>query len=399
MTSDATSPEQGIPAPALPPDPAAFPTTPPFVRTKTQIEIPYHTVARIIVILGLIWLIDRLFSVILTFIVALFLTAALSPAVTWLQHRGMKRGLAVSVTMLAFIGTFALLLFLLVQPLIDEGRDFAENLPTYIEDVGGEFGTDVPDIYSRIQNAAEGVSPSTLSGPIDSVLSVGQSVVSGVSNTLLVLVMTAYLLADGRRIYNWSVRYLPDRHEAKVRRTIPEVGSVVSGYVVGQLATSLAFGVFTFAVLAIMDVPQALFLALLAAIFDAVPLIGVLIATIPAVLLALTVSPTAAIVVLLAYTVYQQFENYVLAPRVYKGTLQISSFAVLIAVLIGAQLLGVIGALLALPTAAAVPVIERIWIQEPREARGSSGQPAVDPGNDAPVQASTWPENPPGGHE
>jgi predicted PurR-regulated permease PerM len=134
-------------------------------------------------------------------------------------------------------------------------------------------------------------------------------------------------------------------------------------------------------------VPQALFLALLAAAFDAVPLVGVFIATVPAVLLALTVSVPAAIIVLVAYVVYQQFENYVLAPRVYRGTLQISSFAVLIAVLVGAQLLGIVGALLALPVAAAIPVVEQIWIIEPRDERKRLAPPGFEPVEDAPVHS------------
>jgi predicted PurR-regulated permease PerM len=222
-----------------------------------------------------------------------------------------------------------------------------------------------------------------LVGPVANIIAVGRSLFTGASNALLVLVMTAYLLSDGRRIYQWAVRYLPDDQEEKVRRALPEISHVVSGYVVGQLATSFLFGLFSFGILKAVGVPQALFLALIAALLDAVPIIGALIATVPAVLLALTVSPTAAIIVLVAYLIYQQIENYIIVPRVYRGTLQISSFAVLIAVLIGSELLGILGALLALPVAAAFPVVERIWITEPRNARRQQASPAgFIPAND-----------------
>lgn len=147
-------------------------------------------------------------------------------------------------------------------------------------------------------------------------------------------------------------------------RTIPEVSRVVSGYVTGQLITSTLMGIFAFAVLTAVGVPQPLFLALLAALGDAVPIVGITLVTIPTVLLAFTVSPTAAIIVLVAYLVYQQIENYIVIPRIYKTTLDISSFAVLISVLIGSALLGIVGALLALPVAAAVPVIEDIWLED-----------------------------------
>ena len=362
----------------------------PILRTRTQIEIPMRTVARIILTLSLIWLVGQLFSVILTFVIALMLTAALAPAVNWLEHRGVKRMLAVAITMLIMLAGIALLVFLLLQPVIDEGRQFADDFPTYVDKVSSRFDTSVPDLYDRIQETAKRLQANDLVGPVANIISVGRSLFTGASNALLVLVMTAYLLSDGRRIYLWLVRYLPDGQEAKVRRALPEVSNVVSGYVVGQLATSFLFGLFSYIILTAVGAPQALFLALIAALLDAVPIIGATLATIPAVLLALTVSPTAAIITLVAYLGYQQIENYVIVPRVYRGTLQISSFAVLIAVLIGSQLLGVLGALLALPAAAAVPVIERVWITEPREERKRRALATFTPADDtAPPPPST----------
>jgi predicted PurR-regulated permease PerM len=359
----------------------------PAVVTKTQVEIPWRTVVRVLLILIIIWLLHQLWSVILMFIIALFFTAALAPFVSAIERRGHKRGTGVAVTLLTVLGLQALFLVLLLQPLINEARDLSDNLPQYTNDLTDRFQSRYPDIYDWAQEQSNKVQSDGVSVPVNGLVSVASTIVTIISNGLLVFVMTAYMLADGRRIYDWCVRYLPDGPEAKVRRTIPEISKVVSGYVVGQLATSVAFGLFTFAVLYLCNVPQALFLALLAAAFDAVPLVGVFIATVPAVLLALTVSVPAAIIVLVAYVVYQQFENYVLAPRVYRGTLQISSFAVLIAVLVGAQLLGIVGALLALPVAAAIPVVEQIWIIEPRDERKRLAPPGFEPVEDAPVHS------------
>lgn len=135
----------------------------------------------------------------------------------------------------------------------------------------------------------------------------------------------------------------------------------MSGFVIGQVMTSLAFGLFAFVLLFALDVPEPLLLAVLAAVLDAVPIVGVPLATIPAVLLALTVSWQTAVFVLIAYTIYQQVENYVLVPRIYGNTLQVSSLSILVGVLIGGQLLGIIGVILALPITAAIPVFERVW--------------------------------------
>lgn len=370
MTDSSLSPEPAQPpaqpsiAPERPPDERL-----PVLRTRTQIEIPIRTVAQIIGTLVLIWLVAKLFSVILTFVIALMLTAALAPAVNWLERHGVKRIVAVAITMITMLAGIGVLVFLLLQPIIDESRQFVDDFPGYVDDLSSRFNTSLPDLYDKIQETAQQLKAEDLAGPLENVVSVGRSLFSGASNALLVLVMTAYLLSDGRRIYQWLVRYLPDHHEMKVRRALPEVSNVVSGYVVGQLATSFLFGLFSYIILTAVGAPQALFLALIAALLDAVPIIGATLATIPAVLLALTVSPTAGIITLVGYLGYQQIENYVIVPRVYRGTLQISSFAVLIAVLIGSQLLGILGALLALPAAAAVPVLERIWITEPREER------------------------------
>ncbi|MGH2549690.1 MAG: AI-2E family transporter [Thermomicrobiales bacterium] len=361
----------------------------PTLVTKTQIEIPWRTVVRVLMIFATLWLVQRLWSVILMFIIALFFTAALAPFVSRIERRGHRRATAVAITLLTVLALQAVFLVLLLQPLINEGRDLSDNLPQYTSDLTDRFQSRYPDLYNWAQDQADSLQSRGTSVPVDGLVTVASGIVTAISNGLLVFVMTAYMLADGRRIYEWCVRYLPDGPEAKVRRTIPEISHVVSGYVVGQLATSVAFGIFTFAVLSFANVPQALFLALLAAIMDAVPLVGVFIATVPAVLLALTVSVPAAIAVLIAYVVYQQFENYLLAPRVYRGTLQISSFAVLLAVLIGSQLLGIVGALLALPVAAAIPVVERIWIIEPREARKAITPPGFDPVEDAPVQPAS----------
>jgi predicted PurR-regulated permease PerM len=137
------------------------------------------------------------------------------------------------------------------------------------------------------------------------------------------------------------------------------------------------FGVFAFIVLKIAGVPQPLLLALLAAILDAVPIVGVPVATIPALLLAATVSVPTVVIVLVAYTVYQQFENYFLVPRVFGNALQVSSISILLGILVGGQLLGIVGTLLALPITAAIPVFERVWNEEipPELAEETSSPP------------------------
>ncbi|MEA2593828.1 MAG: hypothetical protein QOF01_297 [Thermomicrobiales bacterium] len=328
----------------------------------TRIELPFKTIARVILTLAFLWLLARIWNILLLLFIAVLLAAAVNPIIRRLQRQGVPRGGAVAIVFLALLATLAGILLLVIPPLIDEGRAFAADLPSYVEKTQ-RLLRDNPDLYQRIQDAANrgSADPGVV---FQGFLAFSSGLIAAISNTVIVLVMTIYILADGKRIYAWCMRYLPEKQEDKVSRALPEISRVVSGYVIGQLITSAMFGAFTFVVLTLVGVPQPLFLAILAAFADAIPIAGVLIATVPAVLLALTVSWPAAAIVLVAYIAYQQIENYIIVPRVYRDTLHVSSFAVLISVLIGGQLLGIIGVLLALPIAAAIPTIERIWIEE-----------------------------------
>jgi predicted PurR-regulated permease PerM len=147
-------------------------------------------------------------------------------------------------------------------------------------------------------------------------------------------------------------------------RTIPEVSDVVFAYVGGQIVTSILTTFVTLGVLVAFRVPAALPLAILAGVADVIPIIGVVISTVPAVLMALTVSPIAAIGVLVLYVLYHVLETYVIIPRIYGRRLQLSTLAVLLALVVGGTLQGILGAILILPLVAAYPIIERIWLHE-----------------------------------
>jgi len=185
-----------------------------------------------------------------------------------------------------------------------------------------------------------------------------------VTVTVFIVVLTLYLLADGKRTYAWLLAYVPRHHRKKMAATIPEVSEVVIAYVQGQLLTSFLYGAFALVVLTIFHVPAAVPLAFLAAICDVIPIIGVIVSTLPAVLLALTVSPAAAVSVLLLYLAYHALENYVIVPKVYGRRLRLSTLAVLVAIVLGGSLYGILGAVLVLPLVAAYPIIERIWLHE-----------------------------------
>ena len=329
----------------------------------TRIELPTRTIVKVVLTLAILWLLGRLWTLLLLLFIALLLAAALDPVVGRLERRGWPRAASVTLIVVLLVAVIAAVGLVLIPPVIDEGQAFAAELPAYVDRAEGLLDAN-PELVERLREAANrgSADPQAI---VSRILGIGAGVISGIANVLVLLVLTVYLLVDGERIVDWVLRYVPQHQRVKVRQAMPEISKVVSGYVVGQLVTSAMFGLFTFGVLTLVGVPQPVLLALLAALMDAIPIAGILIATVPAALLALTESWMAAAIVVAAYFAYQQVENYLIVPRVYRGTLQISSFAVLVAVLVGGQLLGILGVLLALPVAATFPVIERIWRGEP----------------------------------
>ncbi|MDP9473587.1 MAG: AI-2E family transporter [Chloroflexota bacterium] len=348
-------------------------------------DLPTPTLLKVVLLLVGLWLLTRLWSLFLLIFSALLLTAALEPLVARLERRGWPRARTVALLAVTLLAGIALILVLIVQPLVTQGWQLIEDLPEYLDRARRlvPLGS-TPAAPAQTTTEAPAVEPDAV---ISQGIEVGADIVRVLTQLLLVVTMAAYLLVDGERVFSWIARFLPPGRQVQLRRTLPAVSRVVSGYLVGQFITSLLFGAYAFAVLTFLGVPQALFLALLAAVADAIPIFGVLIATAPAALLALTVSPVTAGLVVGLYLSYQLVENNVIVPRVYRGALQISSFAVLVGVAIGTELFGVIGALLALPVAAAIPAIEPIWRGPVPPSQpvppGGSGEPSA-PGADRP---------------
>jgi predicted PurR-regulated permease PerM len=193
---------------------------------------------------------------------------------------------------------------------------------------------------------------------------IAQSTGTALGYAALGFILMIYLLIEGRETREWAVAFASAKNRDKVERTLDECERVVFAYAVGNALTSLFAFAVTLVVLLSLKVPAALLLAVMAGVADFIPVLGFILSAIPAVLLALTVSGTAALVVAIAYVAYHGIENYFVGPWVYGDQLKLSNVAILLAFAIGAELVGVIGALIALPLAAIYPTIERIWLRE-----------------------------------
>lgn len=338
--------------------------TPESRKTVTRIELPFRTIIRVVLSIFVIWLLLQVWHIFLLVFVAFFLAMALLPLVLRLKQWGLPYAAAVGVISLALVGAIVGFFALIVPPLIDQIQNLVDNAGTYADSFQRILQR-YPALDQRVQELRD--NPPKISGsslPWDKVLSLSTGIAGAITNASFVLILTVYLLLEGERTWRYISRYFTPRLRFRIRRAFPDILQVVSGYVRGQIITSVLFGIFVFILLTATGVPQPMLLAVLAAIFDAVPIIGVPIATIPTLLLAATVSIPTMLLVLAAYVIYQQFENYLLVPRVFGNALEVSSITILLGILIGGQLLGILGTLLALPITAAIPVLERVWNED-----------------------------------
>ncbi len=315
-----------------------------------KLEVSYRGLIVIIFSLVAVWALIKLWPVILLVFVSLLLMIGLMPYVDALVRRGLPRGAAVLVLMLAIFVVVVALVSIMVPALIQETKDVRQNLPDSaheIEKLLARFGIDV-----HLQDRARNIDwNSLISGR--SAVNAGQRAVTITISVITVVVMTAYLLSDTPRLGRFVTQFIPPDRRKDANDLFLSVTRVVGGYLRGQLITSLAITVFTFLLLQIIGVANPLAFAVLAGVADVVPLVGAFVGTVPPVAAALQNSATQALAVLIGMVLYQQFEDRYLVPRVYGRTLNLPPIIVLIAVLAGAELLGIIGVLLALPLAAA----------------------------------------------
>jgi predicted PurR-regulated permease PerM len=299
-------------------------------------------------------------SVAMSVFLGLFLAIAAEPFLSWLERRGLRRGWAVAVLALGTLVVLSGLIALLLYPAVKQIGQLIESLPALLEqltDQLDQFGVrlDDPAIRERLEGMAEKI-PSILGSSLGAVYGVLGGMISAIFTAFTVIALALYFMVWLPRIRAFVARALgnPERIEV-MDRSLARIG----GYVTGQLTVSAAAGVVSGVVLGLMGVPYAAVLGVAMGLFSAIPQVGATIGAVLCTLVALTDSVQLAIITFVFLLAYQQFENYVLAPRVFSSAVDLSPVAVFIAVLVGGSALGVVGALTALPVAAAMKVVVR----------------------------------------
>jgi predicted PurR-regulated permease PerM len=321
-------------------------------------------------LLEIVWIARQILVWIL---IAIFLTLALNPAVDWFQRHGVRRrGLATGLTFILVLAGIAALGALFIPTLVDEVNGFVKALPGYVDDITHRRGRlgfleSKYHVTERVRSAVESGGASGVLGLTGTALAITKGIITAIVAAVTITFMTFFMLLEGPV---WMERFyglLPAKSRERWRGIGQQIYLTVGGYVTGNLFISLIAGVASTLVLLLLGVPYAVALGLLVGILDLIPLAGATIAAIIVVTVGFLHTIVAGIVLIVFFVVYQQIENHVLQPVVYSRTVQLSPLAVLISVLIGAELAGVLGALAAIPVAGAIQVLLRAWLEQRRK--------------------------------
>jgi predicted PurR-regulated permease PerM len=307
-------------------------------------------------------------------VIAMFLAAALNPAVEAFERRGMRRGLAASLVFAMALAGLSLIGLVVIPPLVAQVRDFVEAVPDFIDDLTAGRGPlgflqDDYQLVDRIREAIDRGGAAGVLGISASVIDVARSIVTAVVGVITIIFLTFFMLLEGPKTVDRILYLIPEVSRPRYQRVGSEIYRTISGYVTGNLLISLVAGVTSTIVLFAVGSDYAIALGLLVAILDLIPLAGATLAAIFVTTVIFIETDWARGLIVIAFFIgYQQLENHVLQPLVYGRTVQLSPLGVLCAVLVGAELAGILGALLAIPVAGSLLAVGRELLLLRRES-------------------------------
>ena len=324
-----------------------------------DLRIPFTTLLKVALFVLLVVCVVKLWPVIIMIIVAVLLAVMLAPLVDWLARHRLRRGGGIAVVTVLLFGLLAVFLFTVVPAMGRQVKELAGDLPK----VGQQIAARFPPAAVLIESVRQPMNAEQFKGWLTRGFVAARYGAEALTGVVLVLVISIYLVVEGKQVYEWLVSFAPPEQRGKWSRTAEEVRRVILAYMRGQIITCFLCGGVALTTLMLLRVPAALPLAVLAFFCDLIPVVGTIIMTVPAVLLALLVGPVQATIVFVVYMAYHLVESYWIIPRIYGGQMRLSTLTVLLAITVGGALQGAVGAVLILPFVAAYPIVERIWLR------------------------------------
>ncbi len=317
----------------------------------------------VLVAYGLFRALGQLTQVITLLIVAFFMTLALNPLVEALNRRGMRRPLSVTIVFVGLVGVFTALGFVVVPPVAQQGALLADNAPKYLDHLlGNQLVQNFDSHYHvidrfRVELEKLVTDGNFMSGFFGGVLGAGKALASGFFGFLTVLVLTLYFLSSLPRVKVAAYGMVPSSRRPRFISLSEEVMRRVGSYAIGQVAVATINAICSWIMMSIVGIRYAAVLAVVVGLLGLIPMVGASLGAAVVCLVAVFDDPTKAVIALVYYVAYQQLENYVVAPRIMQRTVSVPGAVTVVAALAGATLLGILGALLAIPVAAGLLLI------------------------------------------
>jgi predicted PurR-regulated permease PerM len=290
--------------------------------------------------------------------VAFFLTLSLNPVVELLVRRGLRRGGAVAAVFAMAVGAFVLMGFVVVPPVTQQATELAQTAPLYVNDVlSNPRVQDIDQHYHVVEKVQEEVNKRLtdsdfMSEVAGGVLGAGRLVAEGIFSTLTVLVLTLYFLSSLPTLKQAAYAVVPASRRPRVISLSEEIMRRVGSYAIGQVVVAAVNALCAWIMMSIVGIPYAAVLAVAVGFLGLVPMVGATLGAVLVAVVALFDDPKKAVIALVYFIVYQQTENYLVAPRIMQRTVSVPGAVTIVAALIGGTLLGMLGALLAIPAAA-----------------------------------------------
>jgi predicted PurR-regulated permease PerM len=337
-------------------------------RTRViRVEVtPWTMISLVLVIAGL-WIFISLLPVVLVLVMALMIVGTLGPAVEWLEQRGVRRDAGIAIVFTVLFVSTVLIFALTIPELVNQARSLIGMEPALRERLAEWFARS--PLTANLADAMRNVQYDALvKSSAAAVLTFSTRVVEGVAYGIGAIFLALYMMVDRDRLRGALFALVPRTHHIRLSRILVNLETIVGGYIRGQAITCALMAVFMFVLLTACGIPNALVIAVFGGLADVLPYIGIFLTMGPAVAAALPFGPVIALVVFVLMFAYEEFESRVLVPVVYGRALRLPSSVVLFSLIAGATLLGIIGALLALPVAAAIlMLIDELRVELPGE--------------------------------
>jgi len=328
----------------------------------------------VLVAYGLVRALSQLTQVITLLVVAFFLTLALNPLVEALNRRGLRRPLSVAIVFAGLVAVFTALGFVVVPPAAQQGTMLAESAPKYLDNLLNNRVVQQLDSHYHVVDTFQRelqkrvTDGDFMSGVFGGVFGFGKAVASGFFAFLTVLVLTLYFLSSLPRVKQAAYGIVPISRRERFASLSEEIMRRVGSYAIGQVAVATINAICSWVMMSIVGIRYAAVLAIVVGLLGLVPMVGASLGAAIVCTVALFDEPKKAVVALVYYVVYQQLENYVVAPKIMQRTVSVPGAVTVVAALVGAALLGLLGALLAIPVAAGLLLIyEEVLLPRQRQ--------------------------------